>query len=97
MSGTFDQLTDMVIFASFIFYGAGAFGVFVLRRRMKDEPRPYRVTGYPIVPAIFVAFCCVLVAVTIYQSPRNAGIGLALIASGIPFYFLWRERGASNV
>ncbi|GMV93027.1 MAG: amino acid transporter [Candidatus Hydrogenedentota bacterium] len=93
MSGTFDQLTDMVIFASFIFYGAGAFGVFVLRRKMKDEPRPYRVTGYPVVPAVFVLFCLVLVCVTIYQAPRNAGIGLVLVFSGIPFYYLWRNRG----
>lgn len=94
MSGTFDQLTDMVIFASFIFYGATAFGVFVLRRKMPDAPRPYRVPGYPVTPALFVAFCIVLVAVTIYQSPRNAGIGLALIASGIPLYFLWNRRPA---
>jgi APA family basic amino acid/polyamine antiporter len=94
MSGTFDQLTDMVIFASFIFYGATAFGVFVLRRKMPDAPRPYRVPGYPVTPALFVAFCVVLVAVTIYQSPRNAGIGLALIASGIPLYFLWNRRPA---
>lgn len=93
LSGTFDQLTDMVIFASFIFYGATALGVFVLRRTMADAPRPYRVPGYPVVPALFVVFCLVLVAVTIYQAPRNAGIGLVLIFSGIPLYFHWRRRG----
>jgi APA family basic amino acid/polyamine antiporter len=94
LSGTFDQLTDLVIFASFIFYGAMAFGVFVLRRTMPDAPRPYRVPGYPVVPALFVLFCVVLVAVTIYQDPGNAGIGLLLIFSGIPFYFLWKDRGS---
>jgi basic amino acid/polyamine antiporter, APA family len=92
MSGTFDQLTDMVIFAAFIFYGATAFGVFVLRRTMPDAPRPYRVPGYPLVPAVFVLFCIVLVTVTIYQSPRNAGLGLVLIASGLPFWLWWRTR-----
>ena len=92
MSGTFDQLTDMVIFAGFLFYGAGAFGVFVLRRTMKDTPRPYRVTGYPVLPAIFVLFCLVLVVVTVIERPRDAGIGLALILAGLPFYFYWRKR-----
>jgi APA family basic amino acid/polyamine antiporter len=92
LSGTFDQLTDMVIFASFIFYGSTAFGVFVLRRSMPDAPRPYRVPGYPFVPALFVAFCVVLVVVTIVQSPRNAGIGLALILTGIPMYYVWKSR-----
>ncbi|MBX7259795.1 MAG: amino acid permease, partial [Candidatus Hydrogenedentes bacterium] len=88
-SGTFDQLTDMVIFASFIFYGATAFGVIVLRRALPDAPRPYKVTAYPFVPLFFVAFCAVLVVVTIYQSPRNAGIGLVLVLSGVPLYALW--------
>ena len=92
LSGTFDQLTDMVIFSSFIFYGATALGVFVLRRTMPDAPRLYRVPGYPVVPAVFVLFCIVLVAVTIYQDPGNAGIGLLLILLGIPLYFCWRKR-----
>jgi APA family basic amino acid/polyamine antiporter len=92
LSGTFDQLTDMVIFASFIFYGAGAFGVFVLRRTMKDHPRPYRVHGYPILPALFVIFCLALVIVTIVERPRDAGIGMALILSGLPFYWWWNKK-----
>ncbi len=91
-SGTFDTLTDTLIFVSWVFYALGAYGIFVLRRKMPDAPRPYRVPGYPLVPALFVAFCAVLVAVTIYQSPRNAGIGLVLILSGVPLYYLWRRR-----
>jgi APA family basic amino acid/polyamine antiporter len=56
LSGTFDTLTDMLIFVSWIFYGLGAFGVFVLRKKMPDTPRPYRVPGYPVIPAIFILF-----------------------------------------
>jgi APA family basic amino acid/polyamine antiporter len=94
LSGTFDQLTDMLIFASFIFYGAGAFGVFILRKKMKDHHRPYKVIGYPIVPLVFVLFCITLVVVTIIQNPRDAGIGLVLVLSGIPFYLFWmRKKG----
>jgi basic amino acid/polyamine antiporter, APA family len=92
LSGTFDQLTDMLIFASFIFYGAGAFGVFILRRKMKDHHRPYKVRGYPIVPVIFILFCITLVVVTIIQNPRDAGIGLVLVLSGIPFYLFWNRK-----
>jgi APA family basic amino acid/polyamine antiporter len=82
----------MVIFASFIFYGATALGVFVLRRTMPDAPRPYKVPLYPFVPALFVAFCIVLVVVTIIQAPKNAGIGLVLMLSAIPFYWVWQNR-----
>ena len=92
LSGTFDQLTDMLIFASFIFYGAGAFGVFILRKKMKDAHRPYKAMGYPVVPFIFVLFCITLVVVTILQNPRDAGIGLVLVLSGIPFYLFWNRK-----
>lgn len=92
LSGTFDQLTDMLIFASFIFYGAGAFGVFILRKKMKDAHRPYKAIGYPFIPLIFVIFCITLVIVTIIQNPRDAGIGLVLVLSGIPFYLFWNKK-----
>lgn len=92
LSGTFDQLTDMLIFASFIFYGAGALGVFILRKKMKHHPRPYKALGYPVLPAIFVLFCITLVVVTIIQNPRDAGIGLVLVFSGIPFYLFWNRK-----
>jgi len=96
LSGTFDQLTDMVIFASFIFYGAGAFGVFVLRRKMQDHHRPYKTLGYPVLPLIFVLFCLTLVVVTIIQNPRDAGLGLILVLSGIPFYIFWNWKKSGN-
>lgn len=92
LSGTFDQLTDMLIFASFIFYGSGAFGIFVLRKKMKDVHRPYKVFGYPWIPGFFVLFCILLVVVTIIQNPRDAGIGLLLVLIGLPFYFIWKKR-----
>lgn len=96
LTGTFDQLSDMVIFAAFIFYGASAAGVFVLRRTMKDAVRTYRVPGYPLVPALFTLFCFTLVLVTIVQRPRDAGFGLALILAGIPFYLYWNARRTRN-
>jgi len=92
LSGTFDQLTDMVIFAVFIFYGATTLGVFILRRKMPDAHRPYKVWGYPVVPAIFILFCIGLIFNTIIARPREAAIGMILILTGIPVYFFLRRR-----
>jgi APA family basic amino acid/polyamine antiporter len=92
LSGTFDQLTDMLIFAVFIFYGATSLGVFILRRKMREVHRPYKVWGYPVVPAIFIIFCICLVFNTIITRPREAAIGIILILSGIPVYYLLQKR-----
>ncbi len=91
LSGTFDQLTDMIIFAVFIFYGATTLGVFILRSRMPDAHRPYKVWGYPVVPAIFILFCIGLFFNTIIARPREAAIGMTLILLGIPVYWLMKK------
>jgi APA family basic amino acid/polyamine antiporter len=110
-SGTFDMITDMLVFVAWIFYAAGAYGVFVLRRKMPDAPRPYKVPGYPWVPAIFVAFATVFVALTLYNDIANfraavtAGkpalinslLGIALVLLGTPIYFIYRRRGTRGV
>jgi len=90
-SGSFDQLTDMLIFASFIFYGSTALAVIILRIKQPAVPRKYRVWGYPFVPALFVLFCIALVIVTIINQPKEALWGLGLIATGIPFYWVWKK------
>ena len=92
LSGTFDQLTDMIIFAVFIFYGATSLGVFILRRKMPDAHRPYKVWGYPFVPAIFILFCIGLFFNTIVARPREAAIGVILILSGIPVFFYLQRK-----
>jgi APA family basic amino acid/polyamine antiporter len=94
ISGSFDQLTDMLIFASFIFYGATTLGVFILRKKMPDAPRPYKTWGYPIVPAIFILFCVALLVITFAAKPREALMGLGLMLLGIPFYFYWKKKSA---
>lgn len=95
-SGSFDQLTDMLVFASFIFYGATALGVFVLRVKMPDAPRPYKAWGYPIVPAFFVLFCLALIIVTLVAKPREALMGLGLMLAGIPFYLYWNRKPSKS-
>ncbi|WPP51930.1 APC family permease [Catalinimonas niigatensis] len=96
LSGTFDQLTDMIIFAVFIFYGATTLGVFILRKKMPDAPRPYKVWGYPIVPAIVILFCAALFVNTIFSRPREAAIGLSLMLTGVPMYWWFNRRTVKN-
>lgn len=102
MSGTFDQLTDMLIFVSWIFYAAGAYGVFILRKKMPNAERPYKVWGYPYVPAIFVAVATIYVFATLYTDIGSyingeseiirSVFGLFLLSLGIPFYLYFNKK-----
>lgn len=97
LSGSFDMLTDMLVFVSWVFYGLSAVGIFVLRKKYPNEARPYKVWGYPWVPALFVAFTCFFIVATLvndidnYLAGRteliNSLFGLLLTAAGIPLYF----------
>jgi APA family basic amino acid/polyamine antiporter len=91
-SGDFDQLTDLLIFASFIFYGSTAAGVIVMRIKEPDTDRPYKAIGYPVLPAIFALFCFSLVVITIIQNPTQALIGLSLIFSGTPIFLYYTRK-----
>ena len=92
LSGSFDQLTDMLIFIVFFYYGATALGVFIMRIREPLMERTYRVWGYPIVPAVFVLFCISLIVITCFTNPREAGLGFVLVLTGIPFYLYWNNK-----
>lgn len=92
LSGRYDDLFTLVIFSSWILYAMTAASVIVLRYKRPDLARPYRVIGYPIVPALFVLVAMVLLGSTFVRSPRESLIGLGLIVIGIPFYFYWKRR-----
>ena len=92
LSGSYDTLTDSVIFASWLFYGLVTASLFVFRRTMPDTPRPYRAWGYPVVPLIFVFVTAALLINTFVASPREALRGAALLAAGLPLYWYWARR-----
>ena len=96
MSGTFDTITDYVIFAAWLFYALGAFGVFVLRKKMPGTARPYKVWGYPYVPAVFVVFSALFLFNTIISDTSEAAMCLFLILLGLPFYFYWKYKAKSS-
>ena len=95
LSGSLDALGKYVGFAITLFAGIAVAAVFVLRRREPDAPRPFKAIGYPLTPAIFVLFSAVMVVNTIYREPQLTGIGLALIAAGIPIYLWFTSRTKS--
>ena len=90
-SGSFDQLTDMLVFAAFLFYAATAVGLIYLRFKLPNLTRGYKVIGYPFVPILFLLFCITICVMTLINQPYEAMMGLTLIASGIPVYW-WLGR-----
>jgi APA family basic amino acid/polyamine antiporter len=93
LSGTFDQLTDYVVFSAWIFYAMVTGVVFTMRKRKPDLHREYKALGYPVLPAIFIILGILLLINTIYTSPKSTMIGLGFILSGIPvFYYFKKSR-----
>ena len=93
-SGTYNQLITYVIVAVFLFHAATGAAVMVLRRTRPDAPRPYRVWGYPVLPVLFVVSALAFVANALVEKPVESGIGIALLALGIPAYRWWRSKEA---
>ncbi len=95
LSGSFDTLTDYVIFGSWIFYALATSTVFVFRRKYPDAIRPYRAFGYPVVPILFLLVAGWLLITTMISSPTQSFIGIFLIALGLPvYYYLTKVKGA---
>ncbi len=89
LSGSYDTLTDSVVFAAWLFYGLSAGSLFVFRRTLPDAPRPYRAFGYPLVPALFIVVTVCLIINTFVTAPRLALVGVAVMVAGLPFYLYW--------
>lgn len=92
ISGTYDQLTDYVVFGTWMFFALVTSSLFVLRRKMSNAPRPFRVPWYPVLPILFILVTGWLVLTTLYTRPVESATGLILIALGFPLYFYFRVR-----
>jgi amino acid transporter len=96
LTGTFEELTSLFIFAGWIFYGLAVVALFRMRRTEPNLERPYRCWGYPWVPGLFVAGALALTFNIWLERPGRSSIGLLLILAGVPFYRYWAGRSRSQ-
>jgi basic amino acid/polyamine antiporter, APA family len=96
LSGSYDALTDSVVFASWLFYGLSTGSLFIFRRTMPDAPRPYRALGYPVVPVIFLTVTAALLINTFVAAPREALRGVAVLIAGLPLYWYWSRKNPTT-
>jgi APA family basic amino acid/polyamine antiporter len=92
LTGTYDQLFTYVIFAGWIFFALGAVAVFIMRKKMPDSNRAFRVPGYPYVPIAFVVVATWFVVNTLLAQTADSLVGLLLLLVGIPFYLYWKHQ-----
>jgi APA family basic amino acid/polyamine antiporter len=90
--GKFQALFSITLFAEWLFYMLTTSTVFIFRKREPNRPRPYRVWGYPIVPALFVLCSSILLFYTFKQDIRNSAWGSLIMAAGIPVYYVFASR-----
>jgi APA family basic amino acid/polyamine antiporter len=95
LTGQFEDLFSLFIFAQWIFYALAVASVFGLRKKEPDLPRPYCAWGYPVLPALFVLGAAALTVNLYIQRPIRSSIGLLLILSGLIFYRHWQKTAAS--
>jgi basic amino acid/polyamine antiporter, APA family len=91
-SSAFDVLTDLIVFMLLLFNGLAVASVYVLRRTLPDAARPYRVWGYPMVPALFLLATVCLMINTLVATPGRALVGVGIVILGLPIYGYYARR-----
>jgi APA family basic amino acid/polyamine antiporter len=95
ISGSYSQLLDYIMFAVLVFYILTIAGLFVLRFKRPDAPRPYKALGYPVLPALYIVMAAGICVVLLRYKPQYTWPGLVLVLLGIPVYFI-RSRNSSG-
>jgi APA family basic amino acid/polyamine antiporter len=96
LSGTYDQLYTYVMFMMILSYVAGVAALFILRRKRPDVPRPYRCTGYPYLPALYLLMAGAWALNSVVTRPKETLVGIAIVFLGAPFYAFWRWQLRRN-
>jgi amino acid transporter len=91
-SGTYNDLLDYIIFAALLFYVLTVAGLFVLRRKQPHADRPYRAIGYPVVPALYVTLCALIMLDLLVVKPVYSWPSFLIVLTGIPVFYFWRGR-----
>jgi APA family basic amino acid/polyamine antiporter len=90
LSGSYGQLLDYAAFGDWLACAVGVSTVFWYRRQ-RDQAISYQLPGYPWLPLVFIGAVAAVVVLTLYDSPYNTGMGLLIIAAGVPVYAIWRR------
>ena len=94
LTGKYGDLLDFVVIIVLIFYILTIYGIFILRKKMPNVERPYKAFGYPVIPALYIVLTtAICVALLIYDTV-NTGLGLVIVALGIPVYYLFMNKKA---
>ncbi|RYD83489.1 MAG: amino acid permease, partial [Sphingobacteriales bacterium] len=88
LSGKYGDLLDMVSFVVVLFYALTILGIFILRKKRPDAPRPYKAFAYPVLPAIYILMAIAFCVLLIWYKPTYAGWGLGIVLAGIPIYYI---------
>lgn len=96
LSGTYEELYSLFVFAVWIFFALTAVALMVLRKKEPELPRPYRAWGYPWTQVIFVVAAIALTANLLMVRPVRSSVGLLVILSGVPFFYRWRNRRVAD-
>jgi APA family basic amino acid/polyamine antiporter len=96
ISGSYSQLLDYIIFAVLVFYILTIVGLFVLRFKRPNAPRPYKALGYPVLPAVYIVMAAWICIVLLRYKPQYTWPGLVLVLLGIPVYIFWSRRPAGQ-
>ena len=92
LSGTFEELITLVVFVNFMMWITAASTVFVLRKKQPDLDRPYKVWGYPYIPAFFILLSTAIMVNTFFTSPTQSFLGIGLTLIGVPAYLFWKKN-----
>ena len=97
LSGTYGQLLDFLVFAVVMFYMLTIVGLFILRFRRPNMERPYRVIGYPVLPALYLLLAAFIEVQLLRYKPQYTWPGLVIILSGVPVYWLWQKSQSARL
>jgi len=96
LSGTYNQILDYVMFSVVLFYILTIVGLYVLRWKRPEMPRPYRALGYPVLPAVYILMAVFFDVQVLRFRANYAGTGLAIVLLGVPVYYAWRQKRAAT-
>lgn len=89
--GTFEDLITYVVFTDWVFFGLTAVSIFIFRRRLPDQPRPYKTHGYPVIPLIFITITFLFVINSLIEKPTHAWAGLIFLLIALPIFYYFKK------